>query len=463
MPSPNILPPNPSLVAILLVIKSLSGPRLVFHYPPHPVGPSSATPAHPQWYSTGSTLTDEDESTSSGSTTSGWSSDDGSGSDAASGDEAASTVDAAEGASRAGSRGTSKGTSRGTGLREGGGSRRGQRSLRSASEDVMEDDGDEDDTGLGDEEGRGGAGRVGAAGKKGDGGPEWENIMGFKSEGLEKLLCPGRGYNKRKFEVGMEGLSFLGYPMFARGNGAWRKRRKKRANANGSQEDLGTAEIDQDADAEDEGVDMTGPEDGMTIELPSGYEPGYGHGFSDESSDAGSDAKSASTAGGDAEMTMFNVVFVLNPPALEYQLRTGEMYDNVIRKFARDLKYEQAKGNYVWRESKTILALKNKAKENSECLEKCMTSPGVDSRHRGAHVHALAQHHLSVAVGQGHCHHLRRHFQFQDCPHPSWYPGRCFIPNPAGALYTLHSPTNGAADARTVADDGKPPRRKLGC
>lgn len=77
-------------------------------------------------------------------------------------------------------------------------------------------------------------------------------------------------------------------------------------------------------------------------------------------------------------MTMFNVVFVLNPPALEYQLRTGEMYDNVIRKFSKDLKYEQAKTNYVWRESKAILNLKNKAKENREFLERhipCASSP----------------------------------------------------------------------------------------
>ncbi|OJD38612.1 uncharacterized protein BKCO1_400067 [Diplodia corticola] len=386
MPSPNILPPNPSLVAILLVIKSLSGPRLVFHYPPHPVGPANATPQHPQWYGTsGSTLTDDDDDDStSGSSSSSWSSDDGNNSDAAASDEAASEAEGAaseaEGASRAGSRGTSKGTSRGTGLRDG--RSRGQRSLRSASEDVTEDDGDDDDRGLGDEEGRGGAGGPGTSAKKGgisahdDGGPEWENVMGFKTEGLEKLLCPGKTFNKRKFEVGMEGLSFLGNPMFAKGNGAWRKRRrseKKRDAAN--QEDLWNNRIAHEsdghesalADDEDEGVDVNGPEDGMpTIDLPSGFEPGYGHRMSDEGSDAGSDAKSASTAGGDAEMTMFNVVFVLNPPALEYQLRTGEMYDNVIRKFAKDLKYEQAKTNYVWRESKIILNLKNKAKENRE-------------------------------------------------------------------------------------------------
>ncbi|KAL1644661.1 Nitrogen permease regulator 3 [Diplodia intermedia] len=381
MPSPNILPPNPSLVAILLVIKSLSGPRLVFHYPPHPVGPANATPQHPQWYGTsGSTLTDDDDDSTSGSSSSGWSSDDGdNNSDAAASDEAASE---AEGASRAGSRGTSKGTSRGTALRDG--RSRGQRSLRSASEDVTEEDGDDDERGLGDEAGRGGAGGSGPSGKKGgvgaqeDGGPEWESVMGFKTEGLEKLLCPGKTFNKRKFEVGMEGLSFLGNPMFARGNGAWRKRRRseKKRDAAANQEELRNNSIAQEsdghesalADDEDEGVDVTGPEDGMppTIDLPSGFEPGYGHRMSDEASDAGSDAKSASTAGGDSEMTMFNVVFVLNPPALEYQLRTGEMYDNVIRKFAKDLKYEQAKTNYVWRESKIILNLKNKAKENRE-------------------------------------------------------------------------------------------------
>ncbi|KAK0659824.1 Nitrogen permease regulator 3 [Lasiodiplodia hormozganensis] len=379
MPSPNILPPNPSLVAILLVIKSLSGPRLVFHYPPHPVGPANATPQHPQWYGTsGSTLTDDDDDSTSSTTSSGWSSEGGD-SDAAGSDEASE----AEGASRAGSRGTSKGTSRGTGLRDG--RSRGQRSLRSASEDVTEEIGDDDDTGLRDEEGRGGAGGSGPPGKKGgisaqeDGGPEWESVMGFKTEGLEKLLCPGKSFNKRKFEVGMEGLSFLGHPMFAKGNGAWRKGRRSekkreaanqeelRDNGNGQESDGHESAL---ADDEDEGVDVTGPEDGMpTIELPPGFEPGYGHRMSDEASDAGSDAKSASTAGGDTEMTMFNVVFVLNPPALEYQLRTGEMYDNVIRKFAKDLKYEQAKTNYVWRESKIILNLKNKAKENNENTE----------------------------------------------------------------------------------------------
>jgi hypothetical protein len=67
-------------------------------------------------------------------------------------------------------------------------------------------------------------------------------------------------------------------------------------------------------------------------------------------------------------MTMFNVVFVLNPPTLEYQLRVKDMYDNVTRKYAKALKYEQARYNYVWKETKKILNIKQRAKENGEPL-----------------------------------------------------------------------------------------------
>jgi nitrogen permease regulator 3-like protein len=67
-------------------------------------------------------------------------------------------------------------------------------------------------------------------------------------------------------------------------------------------------------------------------------------------------------------MTMFNVVFVLNPPALEYQLRVKDMYDNVTRKYAKTLKYEEARFQYVWKESKRIINIKQRAKENGQTL-----------------------------------------------------------------------------------------------
>jgi hypothetical protein len=67
-------------------------------------------------------------------------------------------------------------------------------------------------------------------------------------------------------------------------------------------------------------------------------------------------------------MTMFNVVFVLDPPLLEYSMRIREVYDNIIKKFAKALKWEQARTDYVWREAQHISHIKEKAKETSTLI-----------------------------------------------------------------------------------------------
>lgn len=61
---------------------------------------------------------------------------------------------------------------------------------------------------------------------------------------------------------------------------------------------------------------------------------------------------------------MFNVVFVLDPPLLEYSVRSRELYHNIIKKFGKALKWEQAHTNYVWKETRRILHMKERAKEN---------------------------------------------------------------------------------------------------
>ena len=54
------------------------------------------------------------------------------------------------------------------------------------------------------------------------------------------------------------------------------------------------------------------------------------------------------------EMTMFHVVFVMNPPALEYHIRLQEMYDNVVKKTAKALRYEQARSNAAYQDAKKM-------------------------------------------------------------------------------------------------------------
>src|ERR1700712_5160095 len=65
-------------------------------------------------------------------------------------------------------------------------------------------------------------------------GPAWESILGYGTDGLQKLLSPGRAFHKKKFELSIEPLVFLGCPMHVREDGTWRKKRRPKA---GSEED----------------------------------------------------------------------------------------------------------------------------------------------------------------------------------------------------------------------------------
>jgi len=211
-------------------------------------------------------------------------------------------------------------------------------------------------------------------GKEGkDGEREWERVLGFPADGLGKILTPAKAFNKKRFEIGIDGLVFLGAPMFVKEDGSWKTRRRKRAKV-GSNEQNGHASpllsptdevaVMDAAPGVDDDVNKHVPSLDLNAQV-SGFEPGYGHSepVSAASSEAGSDARSTSTGGPDNDVTMFNVVFVLSPPALEYQVRVDEMYDNVVKRFAKSLKLSQAQSQYVSRGSRLILSIKEKAKE----------------------------------------------------------------------------------------------------
>jgi hypothetical protein len=234
-------------------------------------------------------------------------------------------------------------------------------------ETIDEDDPDDDD---GDSSGRS---------RRRGGDYDWDTVLGFKTDALEKMLSPGKEFNKRRFELGLESIVFVGAPMFVREDGLWKKlkrRKKKRSNKDKLGDgdlvkNLTISEEDEDADMLDDIPLKPKPEPFI---YPAGFEPGYGHGSissgpSVPPSEAGSDARSNSTTqDSNPDMNMFNVVFVLNPPALEYQQRVKEMYDNVTRKYAKALKYEEARFQYVWKESKRIIDIKQRAKENCDSL-----------------------------------------------------------------------------------------------
>ncbi|RYO28783.1 Nitrogen permease regulator 3 [Alternaria arborescens] len=345
------LPPASNLHAILLVTKSRSlGPRLVFHYPP--LSPSAAALAaakDPAWFRHDTSTASVDSRSSDSDWDSSTDSDD---------ENDIEIGSRTSGGRRSGRTLTGRGSDKdklGSGL-------------WGRQETIDEEDADDDDNKE-------------ATGRRGKGGDhDWETVLGFKTDALEKMLSPSKEYNKKRFELGVESIVFLGAPMFVREDGLWKKAKRKRKKRSDKQrledgdlmKNLTSASDDDDADSPEAPAKPV-PE---PFRMPEGFEPGYGHGSmssgpSGAPSEAGSDARSNSTShdnNNNPDMTMFNVVFVLNPPALEYQQRVKEMYDNVTRKYAKALKYEEARFQYVWKESKRIIDIKQRAKETNESL-----------------------------------------------------------------------------------------------
>lgn len=342
------LPPNPSLLAILLIVRTKAGqPRLVFH---HPLSTSvssrtqPAPPAHASWFGGASTGAEGDESSTEHSSDT----DDDARSDLASrvGSDAGHEEErrSKSGSWRSRSRGHTVGTGSRSTARPGGG--------RDIDDELEAGSGDDEDLGaVGDELGTGGRAANGA---RGDGSLGWERVLGFEAGALSKMLTPSRAFNKRRFEVGIDNLVFLGAPMFVRDDGSWKKAKKmkskggKRSAQDGmtsgpqspSRVNGGTAPMDLPPKVETEHESIVGS--ALTSSVPS-------------------EAPSLSE---DSEMSMFHVIFVMNPPVLEHHLRVDDMYEHVAKWYAKFLKHEQAAQALVSNESRKILALKEKARES---------------------------------------------------------------------------------------------------
>jgi len=155
-------------------------------------------------------------------------------------------------------------------------------------------------------------------------GPQKETLFGLDEDGLVGLLSPDRTWNKRKFELSINDLTFVGRPVFAKQDGSWRGQNKSRKPKQWS------ATLEAEQSTEDDEADKT------TI---GGDEVNFQENASIPKS----------------ELMMFHVVFVMNPPPLDHAHRVKEMYDNVIKKFSRALKWVQVHNDYVWQQTDALL------------------------------------------------------------------------------------------------------------
>lgn len=326
------LPPNPCLVAILLLVKTTSEPRIVFHYPPKPGEDNSH-------------FRDMFKETPTNGDSSSSSSDDA-------------------------SRDSSAETPKPTGKKE-------QSHTGKSTPEVDE---------IGSASPEKSDGLKGIKAKL-----QWNDLFGYQSNILSKALLPAVTGHKKMFELGLNDLVFLGRPVFARPDGTWKKPRKLRRSSSKSNV---TAEKVKDVqeqkmgtnvetiDYADYGRGMSGIDTGLESQSDSHQdEETLKKEEATEESEVGEQimvTKSYRTSKSDMpapskekqkSLAMFHVVFVLRPPPLEYHLRVRQMYDNVTRKLSKAMKWEQTRSGYVAKEAAMIYSLtKHMDQSNSKTL-----------------------------------------------------------------------------------------------
>ncbi|KAF3929215.1 hypothetical protein AA313_de0204072 [Arthrobotrys entomopaga] len=321
--------PNPCLVAILLVIRDSAGGNLVFHYPPQPRAEASHNTST---WRVGETNTDCTSSNSSFSSSSDEDDEDDR--------KSRSTIRIYGGITAIEKSAVTSQRSRSY----------DQRSSRRQRDSDHEYDEEEDD----DVEGE-------------PGGPDWDHVLGFRNDVLAGLLSVPRALSRTRFELSVEQFVFLGYPCYNRTDGTWqrRKREKKPKNDESNVDEPKEQQAASDADNDDEDA--------------------KGNDADDEDADALTLSRSKSPNPPPSErkkikkdfrkildptpskLAMFHIVFVMNPPQLEYHSRMSDMYD-VAKQFTLALKTQQAEDDYVAREAERIIELRERAEKRGDSI-----------------------------------------------------------------------------------------------
>ena len=296
--STQLLPPNPSLVAVILIIKTRQGVKHIYHYPPNP----GKDRPHMKL--------DYEHSSEEGSSDTG---------------ESYSSVE-------------------------------------------------DDAYGLSDDEGKGAHGSDTNLDESGSTSPEkdpnWEDnskrspkeLLGLP-RGFESFLCPPSTYHKKRFEMTIDKLTFLGWPCFARDNGDWKRRsrsireQRRRMSTISEQKPAAPTSRKTSAEVDEELGETTGHESvEEAVDTEASLPTNGDHEKLEATAEA--DRKESTSPSVGHGLSMFHVIFVMNPSPLEYHIRVDEMYKHVVKKFSRALKWEQARSNYVLRECEKLKSMK---------------------------------------------------------------------------------------------------------
>ncbi|KAH3672802.1 hypothetical protein WICMUC_004024 [Wickerhamomyces mucosus] len=158
-------------------------------------------------------------------------------------------------------------------------------------------------------------------------------VFGFDPEFLSEIVTPPRQLCNTRFEFTVDDTVFLGLPIHINEEGLWRTKKQKREAKSKHSTNASVNESSKSHDL------VYTNEDGYNSEDKNSLNSG--HEETNENT-----------------MTMFHVVFVMNPPVVEFEYRADEMFHYVASRLSLVLRYEQAKSNFVSNECHNILKIK---------------------------------------------------------------------------------------------------------
>ena len=196
------------------------------------------------------------------------------------------------------------------------------------------------------------------------------DVLAIAEDSLEKLLSPGCWSDKKKFEVCVDGLTFVGHPAFADHDGSW-ARGHKHEPSNAS-----TLASTHNPD-----MDAAQTQSTIAINIANGKNTAMQvHDFKHVSESLDSRIGSSLATSFNSEsttspampepLTMFHVVFVLGGPARCCgDTEVAMLHSHVAKKLTKALQYCQKQSTYVGFESRKLLALRTKAKQAGTAAE----------------------------------------------------------------------------------------------
>lgn len=149
-----------------------------------------------------------------------------------------------------------------------------------------------------------------------------DKIFGFEYEFLAEIISPtAPELCNTRFELCVDDMTFLGLPIRVNQDGLWRSSKHDKNTIKSKHSTVASNSKDEEIIEEESEVKDIREDDNF--------------------------------------MNMFHVVFIMNPPVVEYDYRINEMFHFVVSRLSLVLRYEQAKSNYVWNECKKILKIKD--------------------------------------------------------------------------------------------------------